>query len=180
VSTRVEGSMFMGLAVMFVLLMSSVLVSATRRWIPPEVRIPVFIVVIASFVTVVDLSMKAFLPTVYAFLGVWIPLIVVNCLVLGRAEGFAYHHGVWLSSADALGMGTGFAGVILALAAIREVFGTGSIVFFGRTLLAMPAAYEPPNVLVLFPGAFIVFAFVVAGSQALNRRIQARAEKGPR
>lgn len=176
VSTRVEGSLFMGAAVMFVLLMSNVIISSTRKLIPPEVRIPVFIVVIASFVTIVDLTMKAYLPSVYAFLGVWIPLIVVNCIVLGRAEGFAYHHGVRLSAADALGMGAGFSIVIVLLAAIRELLGTGSIIFFGTTLASLPSSYQPPSILVLFPGAFMVFALLVAGAQALNRRIRAREE----
>lgn len=177
VSSKAEGSFFMGLAVIFVLVMSNVIISAIRRFIPDEVRIPIFIVVIASFVTIVDLTMKAYLPAVYGFLGVWIPLIVVNCIVLGRAEAFAYHNGVWLAVADGLGMGIGYTIVIVLLAAIRELFGGGQIVFLGATLVKMPAFYHPPNMLLLFPGAFIVFGFIMAGSYALNRRIRARGGK---
>jgi electron transport complex protein RnfE len=175
VSSQVQGSMFMGLAVIFVLVMSNVLISTFRRFIPHQVRIPIFIVIIASFVTIVDLSLKAFLPPIYAILGIWIPLIVVNCIILGRAEAFAYHNTVWLSVADGLGMGLGFSIVITALAFIREFFGTGKLVFFGETLLAMPSGYQPPGILMLFPGAFIVFGFMVAGSKWLNGRLARKA-----
>jgi len=176
VSTKVEGSFFMGMAVIFVILMSNIIVSLARNVIPNEVRIPIFIVTAASFVTVVDLSMKAFLPNIYAFLGVWIPLIVVNCMVLGRAEAFAYHNPLHLAIADALGMGLGFSIVIVGFGAFRELFGSGEIVFMGARLLAMPSFYQPPNIIMLFPGAFIIFGFVIAGSQAINRRLTARAE----
>lgn len=171
VSSQVQGSLFMGLAVIFVLVMSNVLISTFRRFIPNQVRIPIFIVIIASFVTIVDLFMKAFLPPIYAILGIWIPLIVVNCIILGRAEAFAYSNPVWLAIADGLGMGIGFSIVITTLAFIREFFGTGRLVFFGKTLLAMPVGYEPPGMLMLFPGAFIVFGFMVAGSKWLNGRL---------
>ena len=106
VSTKLEGSFFMAVAVIFVLVMSNILIAAVRKFTPDEVRIPIFIVIIASFVTIVDLVMKAYLPSVYSFLGVWIPLIVVNCIVLGRAEAFAYHNGVVPSIADRTGMGS--------------------------------------------------------------------------
>lgn len=175
VSSQVQGSLFMGLAVIFVLVMSNVLISTFRRFIPNQVRIPIFIVIIASFVTIVDLFMKAFLPPIYAILGIWIPLIVVNCIILGRAEAFAYSNPVWLAVADGLGMGIGFSIVITTLAFIREFFGTGRLVFFGKTLLAMPVGYEPPGMLMLFPGAFIVFGFMVAGSKWLNGRLARKA-----
>lgn len=175
VSTKFEGSFFMGLAVIFVLVMSNLFISAIRRFTPDEVRIPIFIVVIASFVTIVDLTMKAFLPAVYGFLGVWIPLIVVNCIVLGRAEAFAYHNGIRLSIADGLGMGFGYTIIISLLAGTRELFGSGQIVFLGTTLLKLPAWFEPPNIIVLFPGAFILFGFIIAGQSAINRRLRARA-----
>lgn len=175
VSSQVQGSLFMGLAVIFVLVMSNVLISTFRRFIPNQVRIPIFIVIIASFVTIVDLFMKAFLPPIYAILGIWIPLIVVNCIILGRAEAFAYSNPVWLAIADGLGMGIGFSIVITTLAFIREFFGTGRLVFFGKTLLAMPVGYEPPGMLMLFPGAFIVFGFMVAGSKWLNGRLARKA-----
>ena len=178
VSTQFQNALFMGLAVIFVLTMSNVLVSAFRRAIPDQVRIPIFIVVIASFVTIVDLVMKAFVPSVYQVLGIWIPLIVVNCIILGRAEAFAYRNGVWLSIADGLGMGTGYWIVIVLLAVIRELFGTGRLVWFDSTLVSFPAGYAPPSLLLLFPGAFFVFAFMIAGARWLNDRLEARKE-GP-
>lgn len=176
VSTKFEGAFFMGLAVIFVLVLSNALVSTLRTVIPEQVRIPMFIVVIASFVTIVDLTMKAFVPAAYAFLGVWIPLIVVNCIVLGRAEAFAYHNGVLLSIADGIGMGLGYTIIIASMAAFRELFGSGSIQFLGSTLVSLPASYPPPNILLLFPGAFILFGFIIAGTAALNRRLAARKE----
>jgi len=177
VSTKFEGSFFLGIAVIFVLVMSNALISAIRNFTPDEVRIPIFIVVIASFVTIVDLVMKAYLPDVYGFLGVWIPLIVVNCIVLGRAEAFAYHNGVWLSIADGLGMGVGFTLILAGMAAVRELVGSGQLMFLGNTIIAFPDWYQGPNIILLFPGAFILFGFVIAGSYALNRRLRARSGK---
>ncbi len=176
VSTKFEGSLFMGIAVIFVLVLSNVLISAVRKFTPDEVRIPIFIVIIASFVTIVDLSMKAFVPAVYSFLGVWIPLIVVNCIVLGRAEAFAYTNTVWLSIADGIGMGLGYTIIIAGLGAFRELFGSGQLQFLGATLVKFPAWYAPPNILLLFPGAFILFGLIIAGSHAMNRRLAARKE----
>jgi electron transport complex protein RnfE len=176
VSTKFEGSLFMGIAVIFVLVMSNVLISAIRRFTPDEVRIPIFIVVIASFVTIVDLVLKGYFPSVYSFLGVWIPLIVVNCIVLGRAEAYAYHNGVALSVADGIGMGLGYTIIISGLAAFRELFGSGQLVFLGNTLVSFGAGYRGPNILLLFPGAFILFGLVIAGSHAMNRRMTARKE----
>lgn len=175
VSTQVQGSLFMGIAVIFVLVMSNVLIAAFRKFIPTEVRIPVFIVIIASFVTIVDLFLKAFFPPIYAILGIWIPLIVVNCIILGRAEAFAYNNTVWLSVADGLGMGIGYSLVIVALAFIREFFGTGRVLFFGETILALPTGYQPPGILMLFPGAFIIFGFMIAVSKWFNERITRKA-----
>lgn len=174
VSTKFEGALFMGLAVIFVLTFSSAIISAIRALIPEQVRIPIFIVVIASFVTIVDLTMHAFLPSVYAFLGVWIPLIVVNCIILGRAEAFAYNNRVGLAIADGLGMGTGYSLVIVVLATIREFVGTGRIVFLGMTLVQLPEWYRPPGLVLLFPGAFIIFGFMVALAAAYNRRLNKR------
>ncbi|MDO8847798.1 MAG: electron transport complex subunit E [Coriobacteriia bacterium] len=176
VSTQFQNALFMGLAVIFVLTMSNVLVSMFRRAIPDQVRIPIFIVVIASFVTIVDLVMKAYVPSVYQVLGIWIPLIVVNCIILGRAEAFAYRNGVGLSIADGLGMGTGYWIVISLLAVIRELFGTGRIVWFDATLVSLPSGYAPPSLLLLFPGAFFVFAFMIAGARWINDRFEARKE----
>jgi electron transport complex protein RnfE len=174
VSTKFEGAFFMGIALMFVLVFSNIMISAIRKFTPDEVRIPIFIVVIASFVTIVDLVMKAYVPSAYAFLGVWIPLIVVNCIVLGRAEAFAYNNGVWLSTVDGVGMGLGYMILIVGMAIFRELFGTGKLLFLGKTLVTMPAWYPPPNILLLFPGAFIIFGLMIAGSHALNRRLAAK------
>lgn len=170
VSSQVEGSLFMGIAVIFVLVMSNALVSALRKVIPGQVRIPIFIVIIASFVTVVDLFMKAYFPPIYAVLGIWIPLIVVNCVILGRAEAFAYHNPIRLSVADGLGMGVGFSIVLVMLAFVREFFGSGKIEFMGSVVLRMPDGYAPPTILMMFPGAFILFGFVVALVRWLNDR----------
>lgn len=170
VSTQVEGAFFMGLAVIFVLTMSSTIISLLRAWIPEQVRIPVFIVVIASFVTIVDLAMHAYLPAVYTFLGVWIPLIVVNCLILGRAEAFAYHNPTRYAIADALGMGLGFLIVIVVLAGIREFVGSGSIVFMGNELVNLGEWYPGFGILLLFPGAFIIFGFLIALTKVINGR----------
>lgn len=171
VSTQVQGSLFMGIAVIFVLVMSNILISMFRRFIPDEVRIPVFIVIIAAFVTIVDLFLKAFFPPIYAILGIWIPLIVVNCIILGRAEAFAYKNTVWLSIADGFGMGIGYSAVIVTLAFVREFFGTGKVMFFGKAILSLPSGYQPPAILLLFPGAFILFGFMIAISRGFNERI---------
>lgn len=178
VSTQFQNALFMGMAVIFVLTMSNVLISLFRKAIPGQVRIPIFIVVIASFVTIVDLVMKAFVPSVYSVLGIWIPLIVVNCIILGRAEAFAYHNKVGLSVADGLGMGIGYSTVIVLLAFIRELFGTGKIVWFDAALVSLPAGYAPPSLLLLFPGAFFVFAFMIVGARRINEHFEARKE-GP-
>ncbi|MHB1017490.1 MAG: electron transport complex subunit RsxE [Coriobacteriia bacterium] len=178
VSTQFQNALFMGLAVIFVLTMSNVLISMFRKAIPSEVRIPIFIVVIASFVTIVDLVMKAFVPSVYSVLGIWIPLIVVNCIILGRAEAFAYHNKVGLSIADGLGMGIGYSTVIVLLAFIRELLGTGRILWFDGALISLPTGYAPPSLLLLFPGAFFVFAFMIVGARRINEYFMARKE-GP-
>lgn len=175
VSTQVQGSLFMSVAVIFVLVMSNVIISAFRKFIPNEVRIPVFIVIIASFVTMVDLFMKAFFPPIYSVLGIWIPLIVVNCIILGRAEAFAYNNSVWLSVADGLGMGLGYSAVIVTLAFVREFFGTGEVLFFGQPVLSLPSGYQPPAILLLFPGAFILFGFMIAISKWFNEIIVRKA-----
>jgi len=174
VSTKVDGALFMGLAVIFVASMSSFLVASLKYVIPEAVRIPVFIVVIASFVTLVDLTIHAYYPDIYRFLGVWIPLIVVNCLILGRAEAFAYHNPPRLALADSLGMGLGFAFVIVLIAVIRELVGSGQIVFQDYTLIELPDWYRGPGIVMLFPGGFIVFGFIIAAVSAVNRRLYAR------
>lgn len=149
--------MSMGLATTFVLLCSNVVISLLKNLIPDKVRIPAFIVVIASFVTIVQLCMQAYLPALYASLGLFIPLIVVNCIVLGRAEAFAAKNNAGLSALDGLGMGFGFTISLTILGAIRELLGTGKI--FDFTIF--PDSYGM-LIFVLAPGAFIALAFVMA------------------
>ena len=165
ISNRVENGIFMGLAATFVLVFSNVIIAAIRKRIPDSIRIPIFIVVIASFVTIVDLSMKAYFPVVYARLGVWIPLIVVNCIILARAEGYAYKNTVWHSFLDGLGMGAGYTCVLLIMGIIRETLGTGRIVMFDTTLFSL-GPFNPPAIFILFPGAFLTFGCLMA---LLNR-----------
>ena len=154
-SSAING-MSMGLATTFVLLCSNVVISLLKNLIPDKVRIPAFIVVIASFVTIVQLCMQAYLPDLYASLGLFIPLIVVNCIVLGRAEAFAAKNNAGLSALDGIGMGLGFTLSLTILGAIRELLGTGAC--FGCQLF--PDNYGA-LVFVLAPGAFIALAYLM-------------------
>ncbi|MDH6304569.1 electron transport complex protein RnfE [Parabacteroides sp. PF5-5] len=147
----------MGLATTFVLVCSNIAISALKNLIPDQVRIPGYIVVIATFVTVVQMCMEAFVPALYASLGLFIPLIVVNCIVLGRAEAFAAKNGIIASSFDGLGMGLGFTLALTLLGTVRELLGTGK--FFGLTI--MPEEYGS-LIFVLAPGAFIALGFLIA------------------
>lgn len=149
--------MSMGLATLFVLICSNMVISALKNLIPDMVRIPAFIVVIATFVTVVQMCMEAFVPALYASLGLFIPLIVVNCIVLGRAEAFAAKNGVISSAFDGLGMGLGFTLALTLLGAVRELLGTGKL--FSITL--MPEQYGS-LIFVLAPGAFIALGYLIA------------------
>jgi len=173
VSTRAENTIFMGIAATFVLVFSSLIISLIRKFISEEVRIPIFIVVIASFVTIVDLTMKAYFPGIYERLGVWVPLIVVNCIILGRAEAFAYKHGVLPSLADGLGMGLGYTWVLLVMGIFRELLGTGKIVAFHQTLISLGSNFDPPRFFIAFPGAFLVFGLLIA----LLNKIHGREEE---
>jgi electron transport complex protein RnfE len=166
ISNRLENGIFMGISLTFVLVMSNIIIAAIRRWIPDQIRIPIFIIVIASFVTIVDLALKAYFPPVYDRLGVWIPLIVVNCIVLARAEGYAYKATVKNALADGLGMGAGYTCVLLIMGFIRELLGTGKLVLFDVTILKIAPPYNPPAIFILFPGAFLTFACLMA---LLNR-----------
>ncbi len=167
VSTSVENGIFMGIAATFVLICSNIIISAMRKVTPDQVRIPIFIVVIASFVTIVDLVMRAYFPPVYARLGVWIPLIVVNCIILGRAEAYAYKNGVWASALDGIGMGIGYTAVLLVMGVVRELLGTGRVVLLQTTILSLGTAFQEnaPRFMTSFPGAFLTFGLLMA---ALN------------
>lgn len=147
----------MGLATTFVLACSNMAISALKKLIPDDVRIPGYIVVIATFVTVVQMCMEAYVPALYASLGLFIPLIVVNCIVLGRAEAFAAKNGIVASALDGLGMGLGFTLALTLLGTVRELLGTGK--FFGMAL--MPEEYGS-LIFVLAPGAFIALGYMIA------------------
>jgi len=156
-TTSALNGMSMGLATMFVLVCSNVVISLLKNLIPDKVRIPAFIVVIATFVTLVQLAMQAYVPAIYDVLGLFIPLIVVNCIVLGRAEAFAAKNSVGLSALDGLGMGLGFTLALTLLGAIREILGAGKI--FGTQIY--DSTYTT-LIFVLAPGAFIALAYVMA------------------
>ena len=155
--------MGMGLATTFVLIGSNVFISLLKDVIPDKVRIPAFIVVIATFVTIVDLVMQAYVPALYATLGIFIPLIVVNCIVLGRAEAYASKNTVWSSFVDGAGMGLGFTMALGVLGTIREILGSGSV--FGLKFI------EGDGILVfiLAPGAFIALGYLIAVVNKINK-----------
>lgn len=145
----------------FVLLGTSIIVSSIRKIVPNIVRIPVFIVIVATLVTVVDLTFKAYIPAIWTALGVYLPLLTVNCIVLGRAEVFASKNPVSFSIADALGMTVGFGLAMLMVTIPRQLFGTGSLELFGNKFLTLPVLSEHPiGVLVLPPGAFLVIGLL--------------------
>jgi electron transport complex protein RnfE len=153
-STAVENGFWMGLAVIFVLTCSNILISAVRKAVPDKIRIPVYIVIIAAFVTIVDLVMHAFVPAMYEVLGIFIPLIVVNCIIFARAEAFASKNPILNSAADGIGMGLGFMLSLIAIGFIRELLGTGNIVWNGHALFGDGLRFEPALVMIMPPGAF--------------------------
>lgn len=152
----------MGVATMAVLIMSNMVIAMIKNLIPDKVRIPAFIVVIASFVTIIEMLMKAYVPALYASLGVFIPLIVVNCIILGRAEAFASKNGLVDSLFDGIGMGLGFTLALTLLGLVRELLGAGTV--FGFNLFSIIGVQEPKMMLVFIlpPGAFLVLAYLIA------------------
>ncbi len=157
-STSATDALGMGLAFSFVMICSNVVVSLVAKITPHQIRIPVFITVISTFVTVVDYAMKAYTPALSRSLGVFVPLIVVNCIVMGRAEAFASRSGVAESFMDGVGMSIGFTFIITLIGAIRELLGNGTV--FGLGVL--PAGYQPFLIFILPPGAFLVIGFLMA------------------
>ena len=157
-STSVESAIGMGLAATVVLVCSNIVISALRKVIPSKVRIPAYIVIIAGFVTLVQMLVKAFLPQIDEMLGVYLPLIVVNCIILGRAEAFASKNNVLYSAVDGLGMGVGFTAALLLMGGVRELLGAGSIAGF----TVLPEAIPPMTIFVLAPGGFFVFGILIA------------------
>jgi electron transport complex protein RnfE len=166
VTTSAENGLGMGLATTFVLLCSNIAVSLLRKLIPDKVRIPAFIVIIASFVTVVQLLMEAYVYDLFKSLGIFIPLIVVNCVILGRAEAFASKQPVHAAAIDGAGMGLGFTLALFVLGAVREIFGSGALL--GHSLFG--AGYTPFLLMILPPGAFITLGFLLAGMNRLDAR----------
>lgn len=165
-STSAINGMAMGLATTAVLIFSNMLISAVKNLIPDKVRIPAFVMIIASLVTIVEMLMKAYLPEIYAVLGLFIPLIVVNCIVLGRAESFASKNGVLPSILDGAGSGLGFTLALTGLGAIREILGNGSLF----NIVVTPAGFTPALIFILAPGAFITIGFIIATQNYLKAK----------
>lgn len=161
VTTTMENGIGMGLATTFVLLCSNILVSALRNIIPPKVRIACFIIIIATFVIVVELMMQAYAYPLFLKLGLFIPLIVVNCIVLGRAEAFASKNGILPSIADGLGIGIGFTLSLAALGGIREVLGTGEFYLYGYGGSVFGPSFEPFTFVIQAPGAFVCLGLML-------------------
>ena len=158
VTTLAVNGLGMGLAATFVLVCSNIAISALRKIIPDKVRLPAYITVIATFVTVLQMLVKAFVPALDSALGIFLPLIVVNCIILGRAEMFASKNSIGLSALDGLGMGLGFTGTLVVMGSVREVLGAGTL--FG--VQVMPAAVDPMTVFITPPGGFFVFGCLMA------------------
>ena len=174
VTTSVTNAIGMGMAATLVLLGSNVVISALRSFIPNKVRIPAYMVVISTFVTIIQLLMQAFVPALYEALGIFLPLIVVNCIILARAEAFAGKNAVMPSIADGIGMGIGFTFALILISAVREFFGTGSIMGFQL----MGASFEPVLLFILAPGGFLVFGLLLGIINAIaDKRKATKANK---
>ena len=171
ITTAASNGIGMGLAATFVLVCSNLFISLLRKVIPDKVRIPAFIVVIASFVTILEMLLKAYIPALSESLGMYIPLIVVNCIIFARAEAFAFKNGPVLSLADGLGMGLGFTVAITILSCIRELFGNGTI--FGAQI--MPESYQPMGIMLNVPGGFVTLGLLLALVNAIKKLAEKKA-----
>jgi len=180
ITTSLFNGIGMGLAVTIITICSNVLISALRKVIPSQIRIAAYITIIAGFVTVVDLALQAFIPDLAASLGVFIPLIVVNCMVLGRAEGFASKNGVLASAVDGLCQGIGYTVALVITCIIRELLGSGTfgggLLNGGEGIRIIPAQF-PAMQMVMPVGGFLVLGFVIAGSQALIKYLEKKNKK---
>ena len=172
VTTSAENGFWMGAATVLVLIGSNLVVAMVRGAIPDQVRIPAYITIIAAFVTIVDLAMNAWMHEMYLILGLFIPLIVVNCAILGRAEAFASKNSVIDSLVDAIAIGSGFTFALMLLGGVRELFGQGEL--FGFELFG--SNYPDFLLFILPPGAFIALGFILAGVNIINRRIKANSD----
>lgn len=173
ITTLASNGVGMGLATTFVLVCANLFISLLRNVIPDKVRIPSFIVIIASFVTMLEMLMKAYLPSLSESLGMYIPLIVVNCIIMARAESFAFKNPPVLALADGLGMGLGFTVAITILAAIRELFGSGTV--FGMQV--MPEAFEPIGIMTMPAGGFIALGVLLIAVNAVRQYVLHQIEK---
>ena len=175
VTTSAINGIGMGLSTTAVLIMSNMLISMLRKIIPDSVRMPAFIVVVASFVTIVDFLLEGFVPGLYDSLGLYIPLIVVNCIILGRAESYASKNPVLPSVFDGIGMGLGFTVGLTCIGIVRELIGAGQI--FGKQV--MPDSYEPLTIFILAPGAFFVLACLVALQNKIKHHLSEKGKEVP-
>lgn len=180
ITTSLFNGIGMGLAVTVILICSNVLISALRNFIPNQIRIAAYITIIAGFVTIVDLLLQAFIPALSESLGVFIPLIVVNCIVLGRAEAFASKNGVLASAVDGLCQGVGYTVALVIVCVIRELLGSGTfgggILNGGEGIRIIPAQF-PAMQMVMPVGGFLVLGFVIAGSQRLMKHLERKSKK---
>lgn len=165
VTTSAVNALWMALATAFVLVLANIMVSLIKNLVPYRVRIPVVITIIAVFVTIVELTLNAFQPQIYKSLGIYIPLITVNCIILGRAEEFALKNGVLASALDGLGIGAGFAAVLFIMGTVREILGSNTV--FGYTLIK---GMLPSSMMTLAPGAFFTIGIILWGMNAINSR----------
>jgi electron transport complex protein RnfE len=178
VTTKLENGIGMGIAATFVLICSNVAISLLRNVIPDKVRIPCFIVVAATFVSIVDMVMNAFTHDLYQALGIFIPLIVVNCIILGRAEAYASRNNAWMSFADGIGMGLGFTIALMVVASIREVIGNGTLTVWGDLGWKLGEGYSPMLVMILAPGGFITLGCILALMNKIQEKMAARGGVG--
>ena len=173
ITTSATNGIGMGLTTTVILAASNLMISLLRNFIPDRVRMPAFIVVVASFVTVVQLLLQGFIPSLYDSLGIYIPLIVVNCIILGRAEAYASKNPVLPSVFDGIGMGLGLTLGLTCIGIVRELIGSGKL--FGFQV--MPDIYEPVTIFILAPGAFLVLAFLVAARNKIMKKLEAKGKK---
>ena len=173
VTTTLLNGLGMGLSATAVLICSNLLISLLRKIIPDKVRIAAYIVIIATFVTLIEMSLQAFLPDLASSLGLFIPLIVVNCIILARAESFASKNGPLLSAVDGLGMGLGFTGALCIISAIREILGAGTI--WGITIYGTHV--QPATIMIMAPGGFIVLGLLIGAVNFILKKTQKEADK---
>lgn len=174
VTTSAINGLGMGLTTTVVLVMSNMLISMLRKIIPDSARVPSFIVIVASFVTMVQFLLEGFIPSLYDSLGLYIPLIVVNCIILGRAESYASKNPVLPSIFDGIGMGLGFTMGLTIIGLIREILGAGT--FFGLPFLSAIKGFTPITIFIMAPGAFLVLAFLVAGMNIIRKKMEAKGK----